>query len=185
MHRHSVPWYRRWWLRWQASVPTPDTLSRNRWLRPLAQRLSDPLLWRMRPESVARGVAIGVFWAFALPVAQIFFAVVHCVWWRAHIPIAAAVTFITNPLTLGMWLWLAYRVGSSLIDAPPAVPMSDSAGLFEWLHSIGTPALLGMALFAVVGSLSSYLVVRAVNHALLWRRLWRAARRRELRAAKG
>jgi hypothetical protein len=34
-------------------------------------------------EAVGRGVAVGIFWAFVIPVGQIIAAVAHCVWWRA------------------------------------------------------------------------------------------------------
>ncbi|WKB51512.1 DUF2062 domain-containing protein [Eleftheria terrae] len=156
-------------------LPRRDDLARNRWLRPIAAHVLAPELWRMRGEAVARGVAVGTFWAFVVPVAQIVFATAHCVWWRANIPVAAAITFITNPLTVGGWLWLAYQVGSLVVQAPPPQLPGADAGAWGLLQSVGLPALVGMGLFATVGAGLGYLGVK-----LAWR--LRLARRLKARA---
>ncbi|HQS33476.1 MAG: hypothetical protein B7X59_13510 [Polaromonas sp. 39-63-203] len=157
-----------WTDRLKPSMPTRETLTAHPWLRPVAHRLGDPKLWHLQHEAVARGVAIGIFWAFAIPVAQFIVAAAHSVWWRANIPVAAGVTLITNPLTIGFWLWLAYQLGSFLLGAPPHVPMPDGAGMLAWLASYGGPAILGMGLFAVVGSASGYVLVKLAWRARVW-----------------
>ena len=164
----------------------PETLAAHPWLKPVAHRLQEPGLWRLHHEAVARGVAIGLFWAFALPVAQILVAAAHCIWWRGNIPVAAAATLLTNPFTVGFWLWLAYKLGSLILGLAPheaaagdAVleAASASAGFdaLAWLQRFGWPAVLGMAIFAVGGAAAGYLVVK-----LSWRlRVW--LKRRVLR----
>lgn len=137
----------------------------------MANHVLDPKLWRMHHESVARGAAIGVFWAFTLPVAQILVAAAHCVWWRGNIPVAAAVTLITNPLTIGFWLWLAYLLGSLVLDAPPPLPLAqigEGAGIMGYITSIGAPAILGMGMFAVGGSLAAYALIKIVWRLHFW-----------------
>jgi uncharacterized protein len=154
------------------SLPTQDELARHRWLRPIAHRLFEHGLWHAKTESVARGVAIGLFWAFVVPFAQVLFAAAHCVWWRANIPVAAAVTFITNPFTIGGWLYLAYHVGSMFVA--PEVAMPAAEGWLGRLQQLGWPTVVGMALFALGGSLGGYLLVRTGSR--LWFH-WRVARR--------
>ena len=156
-----------------------ETLAAHPWLKPVAHRLLEPGLWHVQHEAVARGVAIGLFWAFALPVAQILVATVHCVWWRGNIPVAAGMTLITNPFTIGFWLWLAYKLGSLILGLAPHEVAAGSAALealspgagfdvIGWLEQFGGPAVLGMAIFAVVGASSAYVVVN-----LIWRwRVW-------------
>jgi uncharacterized protein len=151
-----------WRERLRAKLPTRDELAAQPWLKPIAHRVLDRKLWAPQHEAVARGVAVGLFWAFALPFAQIVAAAAHCVWWRANIPVAAAITFITNPFTVGFWLYLAYRVGSMFIDAPPPLAAQETAGLLQWLRTIGWPAILGMGLFAVGGSVLGYALVKIV-----------------------
>lgn len=162
--------------RWRQSLPTPDQLARHRWLRPIAHRLTEHGLWHARTESVARGVAIGLFWAFVLPFAQILFAAAHCVWWRANIPVAMAITFVTNPFTIGGWLYLAYHVGSIFVAPDATLPMPD--GWLGKLQTLGWPTVVGMGLFALIGSVGGYILVRAGSRLWLhWRLARRAARR--------
>jgi uncharacterized protein len=144
-----------WLERIKQSLPKREELAKQPWLAPIADRILDRKLWTAQHESVARGAAIGMFWAFVIPFAQIIFAAAHCVWWRANIPVAAAVTFITNPLTVGFWLYLAYKVGSLFIHAPPPAKLSEGGSLLQWLSSIGWPAVLGMGIFAVGGAMAS------------------------------
>ena len=147
----------------RAALPKRDVLAAHPWLKPVAHRVLDPKLWRMHHESVARGAALGIFWAFVLPVAQILVAAASCVWCRANIPVAVGMTLVTNPFTIGFWLWLAYKVGSLVLDAPPPLPLkqiSESGGIMAYLESIGAPAILGMGMFAVGGALAAYALVK-------------------------
>jgi uncharacterized protein len=162
-------------------VPTPEQLARHRWMRPIAHRLAEHGLWHAKTESVARGVAIGLFWAFMVPFAQILFAAAHCVWWRANIPVAAAITLITNPFTIGGWLYLAYHLGSWFVPARAELPTVD--GWLAQLQALGWPTVVGMGLFAVVGALAGYLLVRAGSRLWLhWRLAQRSQRQRTMRA---
>ncbi len=157
-----------WTQRWKASIPTRDVLAAHPWLKPVAHRVLDPELWRLRSEPVARGAAIGVFWAFAIPFAQILAATVHSVWWRANIPVAAGITLLTNPLTVGFWLWLAYQTGAWILGAPPAERRAEGESVMAWLTSFGGPAILGMAIFAVAGAVIAYVGVKLAWRARIW-----------------
>ncbi len=144
----------------QRFLPTRQSLVQHAWLRPVADHLLNPQLWRLQNESVARGVAIGTFWAFVIPLGQTLVAAAHCIWWRGNIPAAAVMTMLTNPLTFGFWLWLAYPLGSWALGLPvDAQTWSDT----DWLHrlqDIGGPVLLGMGIFGVAGSTLSYVIVK-------------------------
>ncbi len=169
-----------WTDRWKLSLPDREALSNNRWLKPVARHVMDPRLWHLQHESVARGAALGIFWAFCLPVAQILVAVLHCVWWRANIPVAVGATLITNPFTLGFWLWLAYLTGSLFVDAPPPMPLARGDSIMDWVASFGGPAILGMGIFAIGGSVITYVAVK-----LGWRlRIWLKRRGRRARQAR-
>ncbi len=172
---------------WQAlqarirgSLPDRHQLAGHRWLAPIAHRLTEHGLWHAKTESVARGVAIGLFWAFLLPVAQILVAAAHSVWWRANIPVAAGVTLITNPFTIGGWLWLAYQTGSIFIAPDAATPVSE--GWLGTLQALGWPTVLGMVLFAVGGAVLGYFGVKLFSRvSLAWRMRQRTLRQRAAR----
>ena len=149
-----------WAERLKTSLPTREVLAEHAWLKPIAHRVMDAPLWRLHHESVARGAAIGMLWAFIIPAGQMVAAAFHCVWWRGNIPVAAGVTMITNPFTIGFWLYLAFKVGSLVLDMPPPVPMTENAGWLAWIGSFGWPAVLGMGLFGTVGAVIAYLLVK-------------------------
>jgi uncharacterized protein (DUF2062 family) len=120
-------------------------------------------------------VAVGTFWAFVIPVAQIVVAAAHCTWWRANIPAAAAMTMVTNPLTIGFWLWLAYQLGALILGAPPLAHSTQEAGALSWLAEYGWPTVMGMGLFATGGAALGYAVVKVIWRLRIW--LKRRARR--------
>ncbi len=153
-----------WRERLRKSLPDRDGLSAHPWLQPVANRLLHPQLWRFQHEAVARGVAVGTFWAFVIPFAQIVVAAAHCTWWRANIPAAAAMTMVTNPLTIGFWLWLAYQTGALVLGQPMVQPPSVGGGASSWLSEFGWPTVLGMGLFAIGGASLGYVGVK-----LVWR----------------
>lgn len=155
----------------QKALPTRESLAQHAWLRPVAHHLLDPQLWRLQHESVARGVAIGTFWAFVIPLGQTFLAAAHCTWWRGNIPAAAVMTMLTNPLTFGFWLWLAYPVGNLFLGTPLPPDAGPDAGWASGLRDVGGPVLLGMGIFGVGGAALAYGLVK-----LGWR--WRVVLRR-------
>jgi uncharacterized protein (DUF2062 family) len=153
-----------WSGKFRQSLPSRDVMAAHPWLKPIAGRLLDPQLWRLQHESVARGVAVGTFWAFVIPVAQMVVAAAHCTWWRANIPVAVAMTMVTNPLTIGFWLWLAYQVGGLVLGEPMPTSVPQGEGISAWFAKFGWPTVLGMGIFSVGGAAVAYLSVK-----LVWR----------------
>jgi uncharacterized protein (DUF2062 family) len=160
-------------------IPTREELKRSRWLAPVAHHLEDDRLWHLERGSVARGVAIGLFYGFMLPFAQFLFAVVTAIWLRGHVAIAAASTLVTNPLTFPPIYWLAYRIGGAVLGEPPDDEAATGvgaraeaelanqgwlAGTWDTVQAAGAPLLVGLALLAVAAS--------ALGYALVWL-LWR------------
>lgn len=160
-------------------IPTRESILASRWLRPFARHLADDRLWHFNRQSVARAVAIGLFFGFLLPVAQFLFAVVTAIVLRAHVALAAAFTLVTNPFTFPPVYWFAHRLGSWMLGERP-VPHAakaaaaqlerivDQPGWLEagwnWLQSAGAPLMLGLATLACCSSVIGYSIVF-----LLWR----------------
>ncbi len=171
----KAPKTAQWWNRFRVDLPSKEGLAAHPWLRSVAGRLLEPQLWRMQHEAVARGVAVGMFWAFVIPVGQVAAAALHCVVWRANIPVAAAMTMLTNPFTIGFWLWLAYQVGVLVLGEPVAGAAPQGVGIVAWLAEFGWPTVLGMGIFAVGGAALGYLCVKL---AWRWSVLYKRSRRR-------
>jgi uncharacterized protein len=150
------------WLR--KRMPSQASMAESRVLRPFAKYIFRGELWRWKRESVARGVACGVFFGFMIPLLQIFAAAIAAVFIRANIPISAVSTLVTNPFTFPPVYMAAYQVGSLFIDyVPDSTPnVGWFAGVLDWFDKVGPPTVLGLFIFAVVGSTAMYVIVNTV-----------------------
>jgi uncharacterized protein (DUF2062 family) len=166
--------------RLRALAPSREQLEANPWLRWLAPYLADPKLWCWSRRGVAMGVAIGLFIGFLIPVAQILLAAAAAVVLRANVPIAAAGTFVTNPLTVPPIYFGAYQLGAwaTGTSATAAVSWADPVSILQSLGSIGLPLFTGLAITACFAAAASYLLISRV-----W--IWHvAAKRRGLRLSE-
>jgi len=142
--------------------PTRDQLLANRFIRPIAHRLTHSDLWRVKRETVARGMALGIFAGLILPVGQVFLAAALAPAVRANLVVAAAATLITNPFTFPLIYWAAYQVGDTVLGN---LTQQQATALAASL-----PIIVGLLIFAVLGAIAGYVAVR-----LGWR-IWIARR---------
>ncbi len=156
----------RWRRRLNDSMPTRESLAENRWLKPIAHRFLISELWRFTRRSVPRGVALGLFSGFILPVGQIPLAAFLALPVRANVPIAVLTTFITNPFTFPFWLWLGNRIGKFLLQIDSmthgeVLHTQLEGWLGEWLFWLMEQAgvtAVGLAVMAVTSSLLGYII---------------------------
>jgi hypothetical protein len=150
--------------RLRALAPSREQLEANPWLRRLAPYLADPKLWCWSRRGVAMGMAIGLFIGFLIPIAQILLAATAAVILRANVPIAAAGTLVTNPLTVPAIYYAAYQLGAwaTGTSATAAVSWADPVSVLESLGSIGVPLLTGLAITAIFAAIGSYLLISRV-----------------------
>jgi uncharacterized protein (DUF2062 family) len=168
--------------RWIAkNSPSREDMAKNRWTRPFAIRSE---LWRFTRRSVPRGVAIGLLVGIFLmvPGLQIIGAALLSLPFRGNIPIAAAMTFLSNPATTPFILAASYFVGSWFgLGGTAALPgRGASAGdWLAWLFSDAAPALVsGLFIIAVVSAVIGYGVT------MVGWRLWQG-RKWKRRAIRG
>lgn len=166
-------------------MPKREELTSHRLIGPLARRQE---LWRFTRRSVPRGVAIGLLVGiFALiPGIQIVGAALACVPFRGNIPLAAAMTFLSNPATTPFILAASLFVGNGLgfhadMAAFRALYASNASigDWGTWMLSDAAPALvLGLFVISVVSGAIGYVV-----SSFLWRELVARKRKRRLAAA--
>lgn len=102
----------------KAWLPTPEKLRENRLVGMFAPFLADPRLWQMNRNSLNRAVFVGVLAAFFPLPGQMPLAIIGSLLVRANIPMAVALTWITNPLTAIPVFWVAYYLGAFLLSEP-------------------------------------------------------------------
>ena len=133
------------------------------------------------------GVAVGVWCAWIpLPV-QMIAAVLLGIWTRCNVPIAIAITFITNPLTIGPMFYYSFKLGAWLLGMDPVNNDLESGFglLMEKTTHIFLPLALGCLICACVTTPIGWIAAH-----VLWRvhaiRRWkmRRERRRAARAAR-
>jgi uncharacterized protein len=159
------------------NTPTREEMAQNKYLAPIAHRFLSPELWRFTRRSVPRGVALGLFAAFIIPVGQIFLSAFLALPTRANVPLAALITFVTNPFTLPFWLVVANRIGEFLlrfnvygVSLPDASANADSWGLLTMIYEMGLATILGGAVLAVVSPVLGWLISVWVWRAIVYRK---------------
>src|SRR5687767_12293317 len=97
-------------------APSREEVQNSRWLRPFGTRIRESDLWRFTRRSVPRGVFAGLFVGIFLmvPGLQIVGAALLSMPMRANIPLAAAMTFLSNPLTTPFFLYAAIDIGGRI-----------------------------------------------------------------------
>jgi uncharacterized protein (DUF2062 family) len=175
----------------QRFIPNQEKLSQHKALRWLGPALFHPNLWHINRESIARGMALGVFMGFLIPIGQIFVAAVFAVFLRANLPTAAVATLVTNPFTFAPIYFFAYQLGNFMLGAAPTPevtaemlnldpellvlpPQELKSGISGWLvqlEGLGAPLFLGLSTLAVSGAAISYFGVKALWRLQVIRRL--------------
>jgi uncharacterized protein (DUF2062 family) len=149
------------------NLPTRESMEQVRWLRPIAHVVLRPDLWRFHRRSVPRGVALGLIVGIFLmiPGLQMIGAVLVSLPFRANIPLAVGMTFLSNPLTTPFILLASLGLGNKMFGLHADVStfmtlFREHAGLkdyMNWLFSDAAPALLGgLALISLLTGLVGY-----------------------------
>ena len=180
-------------MRWtRKNMPTREGLASNRWLAPIAHRFLSPELWRFTRRSVPRGVALGLFAGFIVPLGQIFLAAFLALPTRANVPVAALVTFVTNPFTFPFWALAANWLGSFILKIDVATGHSAvreiEGGRLDWLRELFQLAgvtVFGFMVLALVSAAVGYLVSSWGWRWWIGRKRFRMIRRRREVAAMG
>lgn len=166
----------------RSKMPTREDMERNRFIKPFAHRVLRSELWRFTRRSVPRGVALGLFAGFIVPVGQIFLAAFLALPARANVPLAAAVTFVTNPITFPFWAYLANRTGSVVLSIDEATTRTASHAMSSepgnWLIVMFENA--GVTVFVTVfGFVVLSVVMAAIGYLLSdWGWSWWIAHKR-------
>ena len=158
-----------WADRWvKNNMPSREQLAESRWMKPFGSRILHSEFWRFTRRSVPRGVAMGLFVGvfFLIPGVQIIGAALFCVPVRGNIPIAAGMTFLTNPFTTPFLILASLPIGNLFgfhADGGAITGMYErSAPISEWLAwlaSDAAPALvIGLFIIALVSALIGWLI---------------------------
>ncbi len=162
-------------------LPRRDQLDGRWYLRPFRALLSDPGLWAIHRKGVARGFALGVFFAcLPIPGLQTVATIAIVIWWRVNLPIAVVGSLVNNPFTMVQIYWLGYVVGARLLGWETKTITGELSiqWLLDRIVQVGLPMLLGGV---VIGTLAAGTVYLALNITWRWLTVRRYTRRNRRR----
>ena len=149
-------------------APTRDEMLRSRWLKPFGQRIRHSELWRFTRRSVPRGVAVGLFVGIFLmvPGVQVVGAALLSAPFRANIPIAAAMTFLSNPATTPFFILAALGIGNRMGFRADLAAFQELASThasvgrwLAWLFSDAAPSMVsGLLVISIAVALAGYIL---------------------------
>jgi uncharacterized protein (DUF2062 family) len=169
-------------------LPSHESVKQNKYLARFGSLLHHPNLWHLNRDSVAGGVAVGMFSGLVPGPLQMLTAAVLAIPLRVNLPVALATTFYTNPFTIGPLYVLAYGIGTLFVSGDGA-PLNHAPGFdwsnfgawlrafLEWMLSLGKPLAIGLLALAIGLAVAGYVFVQ-----LAWRAhvmlAWHRRRRR-------
>ena len=152
-------------------LPSPEKVRQMKSLNFLGDIVREPNLWHINRHSVARAFLIGVWFCFIPMPFQMLASALFAIWLNANLPLAVALVWISNPVTMPLIFYFNYKLGSWMLSRPLLdFEFSPSlAWVSERLLDIGIPLYLGSLVVATVSACFAYLIIQ-----LLWRRKVRA-----------
>jgi hypothetical protein len=148
------------WL--QKYLPNRSKLKQYRVLSILGDIIFEPNLWHMNRYSVSHGVLIGSICCFLPMPFQMLPCAVLCALRKCNIPIAIAIVWISNPVTMAPMMYFAYRIGAWLTGSEPDLGNIELS--FQWLGlslaEIWQPLILGCLICGLTMGLTGFTLVR-------------------------
>ena len=164
-------------------LPDPEWVKAHPSLAAFGSLLHDPNLWHLNRRSVSLAFLIGLWVAFIPIPSQMLLSGLLAILLHANLPLSVLLVWVTNPLTMPVIFFLAYKVGAFLMDV--RVESFRFELSWDWLMNdllpLWQPFLLGCLVCGAIAGVFSSFVVNALWRAYVIHR-WR--KRRELRLAR-
>ena len=150
----------------QKFIPERKHIQEHKHIRHFGDWLHDTNIGHMTRQSSEGGVAIGLFWAMMPLPLQTIFAAATAIFMRVNLPLSVIFVWVTNPVTAAPIYYLAYKLGSVLLNEPiQHVTFEFSMHwMTDTLVHIWQPLMAGCVLLAVCSAAIGNVTIR-----LLWR----------------
>lgn len=142
-------------------IPKRETILNHKKLQWLNKHLHNDNLWHYNRSSVATAFAVGLFSAFVPVPFQMILAVIGSIWFSANIPIAVALVWITNPLTMPPIYYAIYKFGAWILGTEINTEVAFSVDyIFSAFGQIWQPFLFGSFVVSSLSALLGYFGVQ-------------------------
>lgn len=99
-------------------MPSHDRIKQQKALKIFGSVLYNPNLWCLNRRSAAGAFAVGLFIAFVPLPSQMIMAAGVAILCGVNLPLSVALVWISNPITMPVLFYFAYRVGAWLLHCP-------------------------------------------------------------------
>lgn len=124
-------------------------------------------------KMTSRGVLIGIFIAFIPMPMQMAAVLLFMPLLRFNVPVALAMCWLSNPLTMPPMYYMEYLTGAYILGSEVAPVEMTLEWFTENIDDIFIPLYLGTAIYSIFGSLLAYW---GVNH--FWRKSVHTAKKK-------
>jgi uncharacterized protein (DUF2062 family) len=115
-------------------------------------------------KSISKGMAVGVFIAFIPMPFQMFAVLALTPLFRFNVPIAIAMVWLSNPLTMPPMYYMEYQTGLYFLNQPPLPNIELTLDWFQHnIDEIIVPLYIGTAFYSISSALLLYLGIN-----ILW-----------------
>jgi uncharacterized protein (DUF2062 family) len=145
-------------------MPNHELIKRQKALKVFGNVLYNPNLWVLNRRSASGAFAVGLFMCFLPLPSQMIFAAAMAIILGVNLPLAVALVWISNPITMPVMFFLAYKVGAWVMQTPHQEFRFELSWhfLLEQATTIGPPFLLGCAICGLLFGAMGYFGIRGV-----------------------
>ena len=144
-------------------MPKHDTIRNHKNLKFFGTLLHHPNLWHVNRRSIAGAFAVGLFIAFVPLPFQMVLAAAAAIALHVNLPISVTLVWISNPLTIPVLFYIAYKVGAWMLGV--TIQNVSFELSIEWLSSqaavVWQPFLFGCFVLGVFSAAIGYLFIHS------------------------
>ncbi|MDB2385993.1 DUF2062 domain-containing protein [Shewanella sp.] len=145
-------------------MPNPDTLRNHKHLRMFGDLLLKPNLWALNRRSAPGAFAVGLFVAWIPMPFQMVLAAALAIFFNVNLPVAVALVWITNPVTMPFMFYMAYLLGAKILGVVPQDFAFEAS--WQWIESsietIGPSFLVGCFTLGAVCAVIAYFAIKVL-----------------------
>lgn len=160
-------------------MPDRELIKKQKALKIFGNLLYNPNLWCLNRRSAAGAFAIGLFIAFVPLPSQMILSAGLAVLCGVNLPLAIALVWVSNPITMPVLFYFAYKLGAWVLSEPPTHFHFELTWKFlaEQMSTIAPPLLVGCMICGLVCAVVGYFGIQG-----LWRySVVRSWQKRQLR----
>jgi uncharacterized protein (DUF2062 family) len=145
-------------------LPDQQSIKANKHMRIFGDILHDANLWHLNRRSARKAFAVGIFMCFIPVPFQMLLAAGASILIHANLPLAVALVWLTNPVTMPAIFYGCYVVGTWVLGAPEQefTFVASWQWVVDSLSTIGPAFFLGCGILAISGAIIAYLSIDAI-----------------------